>query len=272
MRSEPLSLALIISLLLHMGVVLVLPNLAKQRIVQQTQVPITVAIIEPPSVEEKTTRTEDIRPEMKTPAPPGNVAKLPAAPRATRDSIPPGQPTAPSAPREEPPATAATKPAATSSETTPGFASDARDEGARSPSDAANSSGNGNVGVAAGSGNAGVAGTPGLGVGSDSATAGSPGSSASIGGPRREAKPVHTVRANYPPMALRMGLEGDVNLKIGVDAEGKVTKAEIIKSGGAGFDEEALKAVAKARFEPARKDGQNVAAEFTYIYRFRLQR
>ncbi len=73
-------------------------------------------------------------------------------------------------------------------------------------------------------------------------------------------------------MALRMGLEGDVTLRIEVDPEGKVTRAEIIKSGGAGFDEEALKAVKQSRFEPAQRDGQNVAAEFSYIYRFRLQR
>jgi TonB family protein len=73
-------------------------------------------------------------------------------------------------------------------------------------------------------------------------------------------------------MALRMGLEGDVTLRIEVDPEGKVTRAEIIKSGGAGFDEEALKAVKQSPFEPAQRDGQNVAAEFSYIYRFRLQR
>jgi protein TonB len=73
-------------------------------------------------------------------------------------------------------------------------------------------------------------------------------------------------------MALRMGMESDVTLRIEVDPQGNVTKAEITKSGGAGFDEEALKAVKQSRFEPAQKDGQNVAAEFSYIYRFRLQR
>ena len=62
----------------------------------------------------------------------------------------------------------------------------------------------------------------------------------------------------------------DVTVGIEVDTEGKVTKAEIIKSGGAGFDEEALKAVQQSRFERAQKDGKPVPAEFTYIYRFRL--
>jgi periplasmic protein TonB len=88
----------------------------------------------------------------------------------------------------------------------------------------------------------------------------------------REAKPLQTARASYPVMALRMGLESDVMLKIEVDSDGRVSKAEIIKSGGAGFDEEALKAVKQSRFEPAQRDGQYVAAEFSYVYRFRLQR
>jgi TonB family protein len=88
----------------------------------------------------------------------------------------------------------------------------------------------------------------------------------------REAKPIQTVRANYPPMALRAGLESDVTLKIEVDPQGNVTQAEITKSGGGGFDEEALKAVKQSRFEPAQRDGQSVAAEFIYIYRFRLRR
>ncbi len=88
----------------------------------------------------------------------------------------------------------------------------------------------------------------------------------------RQAKPTQTARPFYPPMALRIGLDGDVALKIEVDTDGKVTQAEIVKSAGAGFDEAALKAVKQSRFEPAQKDGQTVLAEFTYIYRFRLTR
>jgi len=47
---------------------------------------------------------------------------------------------------------------------------------------------------------------------------------------------------------------------------------EIAKSAGMGFDEEAVRAVKQFRFEPARKDGNNVSSEFTYIYRFRLEK
>ena len=88
----------------------------------------------------------------------------------------------------------------------------------------------------------------------------------------RAAKPIQTAKASYPPMALRMGLEADVELKIQVDAEGKVTKVEIVKSADMGFEEEALKAVRQFRFEPARKDGEKISSEFTYIYRFRLEK
>jgi protein TonB len=109
------------------------------------------------------------------------------------------------------------------------------------------------------------------GLGRDSGTPGLPAPTSPVR-TGREAKPVQTVRATYPPMALRMGLESDVTLRITIDSKGTVTDAEIVKSGGAGFDDEALKAVKQARFEPAENDGKNVPAEFTYVYRFRLRR
>jgi TonB family protein len=121
----------------------------------------------------------------------------------------------------------------------------------------------------AGSGGGGGGAVAGLGRGS-----GAPGLAAqpAIFRTNREARPIQTARAAYPAMALRAGLESDVALRIEVDPQGNVIKAEVIKSGGAGFDDEALKAVKQSRFEPAQRDGENVPAEFTYIYRFRLQR
>lgn len=104
----------------------------------------------------------------------------------------------------------------------------------------------------------------GLGKGS-----GAPGSPAILK-TNREARPIQSARVSYPPIALRMGIEGDVTLKIEVNSEGQVPRAEIVNSAGSGFDEEALKAVKQSQFDPAQKDGKNVAAEFTYIYHFRL--
>jgi TonB family protein len=146
-----------------------------------------------------------------------------------------------------------------------------RDDGGGSAAGASIFSDSADNGVVPGSGTAGGGGTAVAGLGRGG---GAPGLPAPAGPLRtnREAKPIQTVRAVYPPMALRMGMESDVTLKIEVDPDGKVTRAEITKSGGAGFDEEALKAVQQSRFAPAQKDGQNVPAAFTYVYRFRLQK
>lgn len=88
----------------------------------------------------------------------------------------------------------------------------------------------------------------------------------------RPAKSIQTAKASYPPMALRMGLEADVPLKVFVDEDGRVVKVEIIKSAGMGFDDEALKTVKQFRFEPEIKDGKRIPSEFTYVYRFRLEK
>lgn len=77
-------------------------------------------------------------------------------------------------------------------------------------------------------------------------------------------------KASYPALALRMGLEADVTLRVSVAADGAVKDVEVVKSAGMGFDEEAIRAVRQFRFEPAKNDGQAVPSEFVYIYRFRL--
>jgi periplasmic protein TonB len=144
-------------------------------------------------------------------------------------------------------------------------------EGGGSPAGAIASSGKSDFGVVPGNETGvGDGGAATFGLGRGAGAPGSPGQS--VVRTNREAKPIQTARANYPPMALRSGLESDVTLKIEVDPQGNVTKAEIARSGGGGFDEEALKAVKQSRFEPAQRDGENIAAEFTYVYRFRIRR
>jgi protein TonB len=217
-------------------------------------------------------------PEIKKPAPPlpaPKVEKLktPTAPLA-KAPAPKPQALTPAPPiKVEPAKPTETNPAVTpKSEPQASFASSVRTEGGGSEAGAGNLYGKGDIGVVPGTGTAGGGGgtaSSGLGRGS-----GAPGLPAQTTPLRtdRQAKPIQTVRASYPPMALRAGLESDVELRIEVDAQGNVTRAEIIKSGGGGFDEEALKAVRQSRFEPAQKDGHNVPAEFTYVYRFRLRR
>ena len=144
-------------------------------------------------------------------------------------------------------------------------------EGGGSQAGAGHLFGEGDVEIVPGAGAGGGGGTANGGLGRGSGTPGLPAQAGPLR-TNRAAKAIQTVRANYPPMALRTGMESDVTLKIEVDTEGKVTQAEIVKSGGAGFDEEALRAVKQSRFEPAQRDGRMVPAEFTYIYRFRLRR
>ena len=151
------------------------------------------------------------------------------------------------------------------------LAPSARVEAGGSAAGGGNLFGTGDVGIVPGAGSAGGGGgTAAAGLGRSSGAAGLP--AQTVLRTNREAKPIQTVRAAYPMMALRAGLESDVSLRIEVDLEGRVTRAEIVKSGGSGFDEEALKAVKQSRFEPAQRDGQNIPAEFTFVYRFRLQR
>jgi len=127
------------------------------------------------------------------------------------------------------------------------------------------------AGLVSGPGSGGGGGNAVAGLGRGSGTPGPPVQTGPLR-TNRLAKPIQSVRPVYPPLALKMGMQGDVTLKITVDSEGNVSRAEIVGSSGAEFDQEALKAVKQSRFEPAQKDGQNVAAEFNYVYRFRLQR
>jgi protein TonB len=228
-------------------------------------------------------RRENPPPEKKIAVPP-EVKKppLPPPPKIEKPKLPPiakapiAKPEAPAplpAPvKEEPTKSVEIKPAAPAKLEPPSsFASGVRVEGGGSEAGAGNLFSKGDVGVVPGTGTAGGGGgTAASGLGRGSGAAGLP--APPILKTNREAKAIQTVRAVYPPMALRMGMESDVTLRIEVDPQGNVIKAEILKSGGPGFDEEALKAVKQSRFEPAQRDGHNVPAEFTYIYRFRLQR
>ena len=214
----------------------------------------------------------EARPEIKRPppSPPPKVAGTKAPPARPRNPI--ANPEAPLPFKTQDPEIGAKPATPAQIEPSPTFASGPRIEGGGSEPGAGNLFGKGDVGVVPGSGTAGGGGgTAASGLGRGSGAPGLP-VQQTILRTNREAKPLQTVRAIYPAMALRAGLESDVTLRIEVDPEGKVTKAVIIKSGGGGFDEEALKAVKQSRFEPAQRDGQGVPAEFTFVYRFRLQR
>ncbi len=273
MRDDSLSLSLLASCCIH-GVVIILASIILKHTVNlRRQDFLPISLVDVPRQEQpKPIQKVETPPEIKKPPPPPKVEKAKEPKPVAKSEIVQRKPMPPPAvlPKEEPAKPVETKPTESTKSEPPPEAPTARVEGGGSEAGAGNLFGKGDAAVVPGSGTAGGGGgTASSGLGRGSAAPGLPAPPLRT---NREAKPVQNVRAVYPPIALRMGMEGDVSLRIEVDTEGKVTKAEITKSGGAGFDEEALKAVRQSRFEPAQKDGKNVPAEFTYIYRFRLQK
>ena len=63
----------------------------------------------------------------------------------------------------------------------------------------------------------------------------------------------------YPAEAKRLGIEGIVRFKLGIDENGNVVQVKIIERAGHGFDEAAAKAMKQAKFKPAvTSDGRPV--------------
>lgn len=76
----------------------------------------------------------------------------------------------------------------------------------------------------------------------------------------------------YPTIARRMRVEGDVVMRLEVDASGAVTGVEVVKgvSEAAGIDAVAVKAAHTARFKPAMQDGKPVPSSYLLTLPFRL--
>jgi TonB family protein len=261
-----LARSLIASTLIHLATLILASALFGHRSYLSEQQLVSISLLDLPQEEKTTHPPKEYKPIIekkidRSPLMKESVKETPA--RIKREAViaqpPSSQPPTPKSETAQPDETKVSPPGGTARVEVGG------------ETHAENLFGRGDNGVTPGSGSAGGGGTAAAGSGRGFGTPASAAQSTMLR-TNREAKPIQTARASYPPMALRMGVEGDVTLKIEVDPEGRVTKAEIIKSAGAGFDEEALKAVRQSRFEPAQRDGYNVPAEFTYIYRFRLQR
>src|SRR6266849_6628684 len=78
------------------------------------------------------------------------------------------------------------------------------------------------------------------------------------------------VEARYPEEARLSGLTGTVVVRIVVGTDGRVISAEVVQGAGHGFDEAALEAARKLRFEPATREGRPVAVQLDYEVRFEL--
>ncbi|HTA92415.1 MAG TPA: TonB-dependent receptor [Polyangiaceae bacterium] len=81
---------------------------------------------------------------------------------------------------------------------------------------------------------------------------------------------IHFEHAEYPPEAEKAGLQADVKLKLTLDRDGNVTKADVLEPVGNGFDEAAQAAALKFKFTPATRDGTPVPVVIPYRYSFTL--
>lgn len=82
---------------------------------------------------------------------------------------------------------------------------------------------------------------------------------------------VTAVRPAYPSMALHLRREASVELRVLVDAEGRVRQVEPVgPPAGFGFDQAARDAAAAARYRPGTRGGVPVELETTLVVRFRL--
>ena len=79
---------------------------------------------------------------------------------------------------------------------------------------------------------------------------------------------VDRVDAVYPPSALATHKQADLVLAVTVDADGHVSKVDVLQSGGADLDEAAIVAVRQWTFAPALKDGRPLASRIRVPFRF----
>ena len=78
-------------------------------------------------------------------------------------------------------------------------------------------------------------------------------------------KPVKSIKPDYPKGARQRGEEGDVDLELAINANGRVESVSVVKSSGyPELDAAAIRAATKARFVPA-KAGKNAISSVARI-------
>lgn len=74
----------------------------------------------------------------------------------------------------------------------------------------------------------------------------------------------------YPEQAKESGIEGRVFIQFIVDEHGNVQDPVVVRGIGGGCDEEAVRAVSKAKFEPGRQRGKAVKVKMSLPITFKL--
>lgn len=140
--------------------------------------------------------------------------------------------------------------------------------------------GTGSVVVNTGPANGTATGTPG-GTGKGTGGGAPPGSTGT--GPRvvalasvkrmPEAIGDYDYNKDYPDEARRMGIEGEVAVRLLVDEDGKVASTKLVRGLGYGLDRKALELARRIRFKPAVDESDRpVATWITWTFSFTLPR
>src|SRR5690606_22771296 len=78
-------------------------------------------------------------------------------------------------------------------------------------------------------------------------------------------------KINYPEIAKKAGVEGRVIVQFVVDEEGNVQDPQVVRGIGAGCDEEAIRAVKQAKFQPGKQRGKPVKVKMSLPITFKLK-
>lgn len=92
------------------------------------------------------------------------------------------------------------------------------------------------------------------------------------GGSDRDVMPLVRINPDYPPRALSRNLEGWVQVQFTITATGTVKDASVIKSSNPIFEEAAIKAILRWRYNPKIENGEGVErVGMQTILRFELE-
>jgi len=92
------------------------------------------------------------------------------------------------------------------------------------------------------------------------------------GGSDRDVMPLVRIPPEYPPRALNRGLEGWVQVQFTITATGTVKDAVVVKSSNPIFEDAAIKAILRYRYNPKIENGEGVErVGIQQIIRFDLE-
>lgn len=89
-------------------------------------------------------------------------------------------------------------------------------------------------------------------------------------GPQEMPQVKKRVDPEYPQIFKLAGIEGEVEIRARINAQGKVENAELVKATNQNFVQPALDAMRQWEFYPATKDGKPIKAEVVIPFVFRI--